>query len=235
MVSAIVLRNIVGTIGNITAFFLFASPIPTFIKIWKSKSVEEFKPDPYLATVMNCMTWVFYGLPIVDPDNTLVATINGAGLAMELIYVAIFFIYTNKKGRVKVISWLFIEFAFMAIVVACALLLRHTHEQRSTVVGIFGVVFTALMGVSPLTVMRKVIKTKSVKHMPFYLSLATFVNALIWVTYGWIRFQVYILVANGLGAIFGAIQLILYGCYFKSTPKDDVVKQSGMQLAMQNA
>ncbi|KAK2410160.1 bidirectional sugar transporter SWEET5 [Trifolium repens] len=33
---------------------------PTFYKITKKKDVEEFKTDPYLATVLNCAFWVFY-------------------------------------------------------------------------------------------------------------------------------------------------------------------------------
>lgn len=71
------------------------------MKIWKSKSVEAFKPDPYVVTVLNCMMWVFYGLPFVHPDSTLVVTINSIGLAMELIYVSIFLIYSNWSMRVS--------------------------------------------------------------------------------------------------------------------------------------
>jgi uncharacterized protein with PQ loop repeat len=35
---------------------------PTFWRIIKNKDVEEFKSDPYLATLLNCMLWVFYGI-----------------------------------------------------------------------------------------------------------------------------------------------------------------------------
>ncbi|KAE8669571.1 Bidirectional sugar transporter SWEET6b [Hibiscus syriacus] len=45
-------------------------------------------------------------------------------------------------------------------------------------------------------------------------------------------------IANGLGALSGAIQLILYACYFKSTPKDDDenddVKPSEVELSGNN-
>jgi solute carrier family 50 (sugar transporter) len=63
--------------------------------------VEEFKPDPYLATLLNCMLWVFYGLPIVHPNSILVVTINGVGLVIEGIYLLIFFIYATKQKRVS--------------------------------------------------------------------------------------------------------------------------------------
>ncbi|TYJ37659.1 hypothetical protein E1A91_A05G390300v1 [Gossypium mustelinum] len=211
---------------------------PTFVKIYKKKAVEEFKPDPYIATAMNCMLWIFYGLPMVHPDSVLVVTINSIGLAMELIYLSIFFLYAPNKGRAKVIGWLALEILFLGVVAACTLTLRKTHAQRSDLVGILCVIFGVLMYASPLTIMRKVIKTKSVKYMPFYLSLANFLNGVIWVTYALIRFDLYILIGNGLGALSGAIQLILYACYFKSAPKDDdendVVKPSELQLSGSN-
>ncbi|OMO80726.1 bidirectional sugar transporter SWEET5 [Corchorus capsularis] len=48
------------------------------------------------------------------------------------------------------------------------------------------------------------------------------------------------MIGNGLGTLSGAVQLILYACYFKSTPKDDddsdadVVKPSEVQLSKSN-
>ncbi|OMO69729.1 SWEET sugar transporter [Corchorus olitorius] len=201
MVSTGVIRTIVGIIGNVISFGLFASPIPTFVNIYKKKSVEQFKPDPYIATVMNCMFWVFYGLPFVHPDSTLVVTINSVGLALSLIYLSIFFIYAPKKGRLKVVGWLCVEVVFLAIVATCTLLLRKTHDQRSQLVGILCVIFGVLMYASPLTIM----------------------------------------IGNGLGTLSGAVQLILYACYFKSTPIDDddnadadVVKPSEVQLSRSN-
>lgn len=71
------------------------------MKIVKKKSVEQFKPDPYLATVLNCMMWVLYGMPFVQPDSLLVITINGGGLVIELIYVTIFFVYSDSQMRVS--------------------------------------------------------------------------------------------------------------------------------------
>lgn len=73
---------------------------PTFYKIIKQKSVEEFKPDPYIATVLNCAFWVLYGMPFVHPNSLLVVTINSVGLVIEFVYLAIFLIYATNKGRV---------------------------------------------------------------------------------------------------------------------------------------
>ncbi|GMN42491.1 hypothetical protein TIFTF001_011705 [Ficus carica] len=232
MVSAEAARNVVGIIGNVISFGLFISPVyslslslspslcPTFYRIIKNKAVEEFKPDPYLATVLNCLLWIFYGLPFIHPDSLLVVTINSVGLALELIYLTIFFIYATNKGRKKVALALLIEVAFFAAIVLMALLLLHGTTFRSLIVGILCDIFNILMYAAPLTIMKEVIQKKSVKYMPFYLSLANFLNGSVWTAYALIKFDIYVLVSNSIGAFLGAIQLILYAIYFKSTPKD---------------
>ncbi|KAE8651252.1 hypothetical protein Csa_001563 [Cucumis sativus] len=229
MLSAFEIRNIVGIIGNIISFGLFISPVPTFYKIYKSKSVEEFKPDPYIATVMNCMFWVFYGT--VHPDSTLIITINGVGLAIELFYLAIFCWYAESKSRKKVGICLAIEVLFLGIVALITLLTLHGTKKRSLLVGIICDIFNVIMYASPLTIM--VIRTKSVKYMPFTLSLANFLNGCIWTAYALIIFDIFVLVSNGLGAISGLLQLILYGYYsvFHQNKEDSDSKTSEVQLS----
>ncbi|CAK8575925.1 unnamed protein product [Lathyrus sativus] len=215
MVSASIARNVVGIIGNVISFGLFFSPAPTFYKIIKNKDVEEFKPDPYIATVLNCAFWVFYGMPFVHPNSLLVVTINGVGLVFEFVYLTIFYVYANNKGRKKLILYLFIEAIFFAAIVLITMLTLHGTKNRSLVVGIICDIFNIMMYVSPLTVMAKVIKTKSVKYMPFWLSLANFLNGLCWTTYALIHpFDIYVLISNGVGVISGFVQLLLYAIFW---------------------
>ncbi|XP_039143655.1 bidirectional sugar transporter SWEET6b-like isoform X2 [Dioscorea cayenensis subsp. rotundata] len=101
MVSSDAIRSAVGILGNVIALVLFLSPVPTFVRICKNKSVEQFSPIPYLATLLNCMMWVVYGLPLVHPKSMLVITINGAGTVIELTYILLFLIYSNGKQRLK--------------------------------------------------------------------------------------------------------------------------------------
>ncbi|KAK3164721.1 hypothetical protein QOZ80_1AG0023700 [Eleusine coracana subsp. coracana] len=57
--------------------------------------------------------------------------------------------------------------------------------------------------------------------MPFFLSLVSFLNGVCWTSYALIRFDLYVTIPNGLGTFFGLVQLILYACYYKSTPKKE--------------
>ncbi|CAN1254555.1 Bidirectional sugar transporter SWEET4, partial [Linum perenne] len=96
--------------GNVISLCLFLSPVPTFVKICKKGSVEQYKPDPYLATLLNCMAWVVYGLPIIHPNSTLVLTINGAGTFIQFVYIALYLRYSNKKKRKLVIKTRSVEY-----------------------------------------------------------------------------------------------------------------------------
>ncbi|XP_027358783.1 bidirectional sugar transporter SWEET5-like [Abrus precatorius] len=222
MMNAAVARNVVGIIGNVISFFLFFSPAPTFYKIIKNRSVEEFKPDPYIATLLNCAFWVFYGMPFVHPHSILVVTINAIGLVIEFVYIAIYFTYATKNGRIKVMISLSVEVIFFAAVVLVTMRALHSIPQRSLVIGIICDVFNVMMYVSPLTIMAKVIKTKSVRYMPFWLSLTNFLNGVCWTTYALIHpFDLFVLISNGIGSISGLVQLILYACYCCREQNDD--------------
>ncbi|KAK6920731.1 SWEET sugar transporter [Dillenia turbinata] len=101
----------------------------------------------------------------------------------------------------NVIFVLLIEIIFVAIVAFLTFQRFHTHHSRS----MFG----------------RVIKTKSVKYMPFLLTLATFFNGVVWSVYAFLPVDPYILVPNGLGLLLTLGQLALYITYYKSTPRED--------------
>nr|QIE48603.1 sugar transporter SWEET5 [Jasminum sambac] len=232
MMSSDKARTIVGIFGNVISACLFLSPLPTFVKIWKDKQVHGFKPDPYVATVLNCAMWVFYGLPIVHPDSLLVITINGGGFAIEIIYVTIFLVYAGSAMRKKICIALLVEVIFLAIVVFITLTFLHGHKDRSMLVGILCILFNIIMYISPLTVMRRVIVTKSVKYMPLTLSLANFANGAIWFAYAFIKLDPYVLIPNGLGTLSGVVQIFLYVTYYKSTKWDEEDEKTTREVEM---
>lgn len=213
------IRNAVGIMGNCISFGLFLSPMPTFVTIMKKKAVEKYSPVPYLATLMNCMLWCFYGLPFVTPNSLLVITINVAGLIFESIYLTIFLIYSDAKQRAKIIMIIVGEIAFVAAVAAVVLTTADTHEQRSMMVGILCIIFGTCMYASPLSVMKLVITTKSVKYMPFTLSLISFINGVCWTSYALLKFDLYMIIPNGIGTFLGLVQLAIYAIYYRSTPQ----------------
>ncbi|KAL6006945.1 hypothetical protein ACLOJK_032441 [Asimina triloba] len=167
------------------------------------------------------MMWVFYGTDYVHPHSLLVITINGIGMGLEMFYIAIFFAFGNNRQRLRVVLILVVEFIFMGVVIALVIIFANTLSMRQMIVGILCIIFGTCMYGSPLVVMKKVITTKSVQYMPLYLSLASFLNGVCWTAYALIKFDLFMVIPNGMGALFGAAQLILYACFCRSTPKED--------------
>lgn len=126
---------------------------PTFVEICKKGSVEQYSAAPYLATLVNCMVWTLYGLPMVHPNSILVVTINGSGCIIELIFVTLFLIYSGGKKRLKVLLWLLLELIFISVLTFITLTKVHTFKKRSAIVGTTCILFNIMMYASPLAIM----------------------------------------------------------------------------------
>lgn len=115
--------------------------------------MEQYSAAPYLATLVNCMVWTLYGLPMVHPNSILVVTINGSGCIIELIFVTLFLIYSGGKKRLKVLLWLLLELIFISVLTFITLTKVHTFKKRSAIVGTTCILFNIMMYASPLAIM----------------------------------------------------------------------------------
>ncbi|KAL1314945.1 hypothetical protein HN51_041750 [Arachis hypogaea] len=201
-----------GVIGNASGLFLFLAPTITFKRIIKKKSTEQFSGVPYPMTLLNCLLSTWYGLPFVSPNNILVVIINGTGALIEIVYVIIFITYAPPKERNKTLGLFSFVIAIFAIVVVISLIALHGNI-RMVFCGLAAALFSIIMYGSPLSIMKLVIKTKSVEFMPFYLSLFVFICGTSWFIYGLIGRDPYLAVPNGIGSALGTAQLILYFMY----------------------
>ncbi|KAK5786486.1 hypothetical protein PVK06_041130 [Gossypium arboreum] len=211
--------------GNIISILVFASPIKTFWWVVKKKSTKNYKGVPYITTLLSTSLWTFYG--IMNPDGLLVVTVNGAGAIFQLIYVILFLVYAPKDKKVKTAKLVAIlDVGFLGAVIAVTLLAFHG-TMRLTFVGIICAGLTIGMYASPLSVMRTVIKTKSVEYMPFLLSFFLFLNAGVWSAYALLVKDIYIGVPNAIGFILGSAQLILYLMYNNKKSAEAVEEEEG--------
>ncbi|GMI77196.1 hypothetical protein like AT1G21460 [Hibiscus trionum] len=207
-----VLHFIFGVFGNATALFLFLAPTITFRRIIRSKSTEQFSGIPYVMTLLNCLLSAWYGLPFVSKHNLLVSTINGAGAVIESIYVLIFIWYASRKEKAKIIGLFTLVLAVFCAVALISLLALHGNP-RKLFCGLAATIFSIIMYASPLSIMRLVMKTKSVEFMPFFLSLFVFLCGTSWFVFGLLGRDAFIAIPNGFGCGLGFIQLILYCIY----------------------
>ncbi|XP_028752121.1 bidirectional sugar transporter SWEET17-like [Neltuma alba] len=201
----------VGVIGNIISVLMFLSPVPTFWRIIKHGSTEEFESLPYICTLLNSSLWTYYG--VMKTGEYLVATVNGFGVVVETAYIIVFLIYAPTKMRAKTgILFGLLDVGFLGVAIVFTQIALHG-EVRIDVVGIMGAALNILMYGSPLAALRLVVTTKSVEYMPFLLSLCMFLNGGVWLFYAILESDWILGVPNGSGFLLGAVQLGVYAMY----------------------
>ncbi|XP_051213713.1 bidirectional sugar transporter SWEET16 [Lolium perenne] len=201
----------VGILGNVISILVFTSPIGTFRRVVKNKSTEEFRWLPYVTTLLSTSLWAFYGL--LKPGGLLIVTVNGAGAALQAVYVALYLAYAPRDTRMKMAKVvLAVNVSFFAAVVLVGLLVLHG-AVRLFAVGLLCSALTIGMYAAPMAAMMTVVKTKSVEYMPFFLSFFLFLNGGIWSVYSLLVKDFFIGIPNAMGFAMGTAQLALYMAY----------------------
>ncbi|KAJ0246272.1 Bidirectional sugar transporter SWEET3 [Hirschfeldia incana] len=210
------LRLSIGILGNGASVLLYTAPILTFSRVFKKKSTEEFSCFPYVMTLLNCLIYTWYGLPIVSHlwENLPLITINGVGILLELLFIFIYFCYASPKEKVKVgVIFVPVVIVLFGVTAVISAVVFDEHRHRKSFVGSVGLVASISMYGSPLVVMKKVIETKSVEYMPFYLSFFSFLASSLWLAYGLLSHDLFLASPNMVGTPLGILQLILYFKY----------------------
>ncbi|RZC45850.1 hypothetical protein C5167_038797 [Papaver somniferum] len=140
-----------GVTGNLFAFVLFVSPIPTFSRIVRNRSTEQFSGLPYIYTLLNCLICLWYGLPHVSPGIILVATVNSVGAVFQLVYVILFIVYADKGKKMRMLGLLLAVFGAFVVIAYVSMTFFDSHT-RQLFVGCLSVASLISMFASPLFV-----------------------------------------------------------------------------------
>ncbi|KAE9458967.1 hypothetical protein C3L33_09131, partial [Rhododendron williamsianum] len=108
----------VGVTGNVISVLLYLSPLGTFRRIVKHRSTEEFESFPYISTLLSSTLWTYYG--ITKPGSYLVATVNGFGAVVQVIYLSLFLAFAPPriKANTAILAGILdVGFAVAAILV----------------------------------------------------------------------------------------------------------------------
>lgn len=72
------------------------------MRIVKHRSTGEFESIPYICTLLNSALWTYYG--VTKAGSLLVATVNGFGVVVEIVYVTLFLVFASPRMRVSLIT-----------------------------------------------------------------------------------------------------------------------------------
>ncbi|XP_056168334.1 bidirectional sugar transporter N3-like [Syzygium oleosum] len=207
-----------GILGNVVSFVVFLAPLLTFYRIYRKKSTEGFQSLPYLVALFSCMLWLYYAF--LKGNSTLLITINTFGSVIETVYIAMYIAYAPKAVRNSTIKlFLGMNLGLFSLLILITRFIPNAHT-RTEVFGWICTTIAVCVFAAPLSIVARVIRTKSVEFMPFYLSFFLTVSAVMWFGYGFFGKDWYIMTPNILGFFLGLCQMALYG-YFRN--KDGIV------------
>lgn len=74
---------------------------PTFRRVIRNKSTEQFSGLPYIYALLNCLISAWYGSPLMSVDNVLVTTVNSSGAVFQIIYITLFITHAETPQKVS--------------------------------------------------------------------------------------------------------------------------------------
>ncbi|XP_066351125.1 bidirectional sugar transporter SWEET12-like [Miscanthus floridulus] len=221
----------VGILGNILSFLVTLAPVPTFYRVYKKKSTESFQSVPYVVALLSAMLWLYYALLSID---VLLLSINTIACVVESIYLAIYLTYAPKPAMAFTVKLLCTMNMGLFGAMVAFLQFYVDGQRRVSIAGGVGAAFALAVFVAPLTIIRQVIRTKSVEFMPFWLSFFLTVSAVVWFFYGLLMKDFFVAMPNVLGLLFGLAQMALYFVYRNRNPeKNGAVSEMQQQAAVQ--
>ncbi|ONK56140.1 uncharacterized protein A4U43_C10F4550 [Asparagus officinalis] len=200
-----------GLLGNLISFMVCLAPVPTFYRIWRRKTTDGFQSVPYVVALFSAMLWIYYAF--VKGSEYLLITINTVACIIETIYIVIYLAYAPRTAKVYTAKLiLLLNVGVFSLIVLSTLLLAEG-RGRQKLLGWICVGFAVSVFAAPLSIIRIVIRTKSVEFMPFSLSFFLTLSAIVWFSYGFLIKDIYVAIPNILGFTFGLVQMILYIIY----------------------
>lgn len=205
-----------GVLGNIVSLLVFLAPVPTFIRIYKAKSTLGYQSVPYVVSLFSAMLWMYYAF--LKKNVPLLISINSIGCVIETFYISIFVAYASKTARRQTMKTMLLLVGGLYSVIILATMFPFKGTLRVNIVGWICVAFSVCVFAAPLSIVFKVVKTKSVEFMPFNLSFFLTLTAVMWFGYGLLLKDMCIALPNVLGLILGTLQMALYGIYRNKKP-----------------
>ncbi|CAI9785047.1 unnamed protein product [Fraxinus pennsylvanica] len=205
-----------GILGNIISICVYLAPLPTFKRICREKSTTGFASLPYVVALFSSTVWMYYAF--LKGNAILLISINSFGFIIETIYIALYLVYASKNIRYHTIMLLgLLDVVVFAIIFLVSFFIFNGNT-RILVIGWICVAVSVCVFAAPLSIVFKVVRTRSVEFMPFFLSFFLTLSAVMWFAYGVLQKDLCIALPNVLGFGLGLVQMLLYGIYRKSKP-----------------
>ncbi|XP_050345207.1 sugar transporter SWEET1 [Nymphalis io] len=179
--------------------------------IYKQGNTNGIPIMPFLGGLIMGLLNLKFGF--ILRDDTVIQ-VNFFGLTLSILYIMIYYFYANNKGQV----WMQMGIAgtFSAAMITYA-----EFEDPKLIENRFGTVITVFMFyliASPLLNLKHIIRNKSTEGMPFPIICSGTIVTFMWLLYGIILKNKFLVLQNVVAFTLVGFQLSLFAIY-PSKPK----------------
>ena len=180
------------------------APIEPFLRVLRGKLNFEDTPGVFVTTCyVNCFVWYVYG-DMIFSDQIKYSYL--AASCISLLLMVIYLIYELRKYLVdSILNALIIITGTWAVYRALTIIIDDDRIVGKICIGTTLVVF-----LTPIQTLYKVIKEKNYILIPFYSAIVYLFASIVWVVYGVMITEFYIVAPNAAGIIISLIQIFIY-------------------------
>jgi len=204
------IENLVSIGATLSTILMFLTHLKTPIQIHRNiNSIYNIPFFPHIMTFFSCTLWEKYGI-LKGDLGMIIVNFTGMIITTHVIFVY----YKNARDLKKKV-----EKSFTIMIVALICILAYVKLNRGltsyTVLGFLSSISSILMFGSPLTTLKKVIKTRDNSSLSIQLLIISILSSGLWTLYGYIINDNFVIVPNGLGCLLAAFQVLIYKIYSK--------------------
>lgn len=201
---------VLQVLTTMASMLVSLSPATDMYKIHKQKSTGPKSILPVIAICCNSHVWMWYGY-LKSRFFPLCVTSVFAQLCGS-VFISIYYYHSIQKQRVRLM--LLAAFCIVAPVVCfagltVAGLTGKSVTEAAYALGFVGASFSVSVLASPMERVKIVLRTKSATALPATLCCMSLVNTSLWLTYGAMNSDLFLLVPNSCGVVLCSIQVAL--------------------------
>ncbi|XP_049810342.1 sugar transporter SWEET1-like isoform X2 [Schistocerca nitens] len=201
------LKSLFATTAVTSGIIQFLSGIPICKGFIDTGTTGESEPTTFVAALLSSSLWLLYGIAISDTSTIIV---NSIGALLQSSYVVTYYIYAIRKSQVLKYMAAFI----VVLLLTLLYLYFDTNPDRKRYhMGLICTFVTIMFFAAPLVTLRKVIRSRSTRSLPFPIILMTFLSSVQWLIYGFLLGDPFMKIVNVIGTLLSTFQLSLFVIY----------------------
>ncbi|CAG9585840.1 unnamed protein product [Danaus chrysippus] len=212
-------KELVGTVaGIVTTGQMFSGSFICY-DIYKQGNTKGTSIMAFIGGFIMSILNIKFGFILRDD---MMIKVNFFGLMLNIIYLMIFFHYSTEKGQ----AWFSMG---VGGAVSAGLIAYSEMEDPALIENRFGTIITIFMFYlisSPLLGLKHIIKTKSTAGMPFPIIFSGTIVTFMWLLYGIILKNKFLVLQNTVALVLCSIQLSLFVIYPSKKSKEKKSKKS---------